>query len=118
MSLRQCVLAAVLVIFGLSSVIAEQPVRRKAGNRTPTRKATVLTGVVDQIGDKFVLAGEESIRPHAILRADGFSPDNFARFVGHRVQIRGRLVIEQGEQILVVKSVSDVKNIEPESPGR
>lgn len=117
MFLQKWVLAGVLVIFGLSSVNAEQPVRRKPENRTPAREATVLTGVVDQIGDKFVLAGEESIRPQAILRADGFSPDNFARFVGHRVQIRGRLVTEQGEQILVVRSVSDVKNIEPESSG-
>jgi hypothetical protein len=97
-----------LLVCGLTIGAAEEP----SGD-----KATVLTGILDQVGNRFVLAGEEYVRPKSTLRAEGFSSDNFARFVGHRVQVRGRVLTEGGEQILVVRRVADIKRLEPD-PAR
>ena len=109
MSCLRCSLIAMLFVCGLTVAGAEEP----AGD-----KATVLTGIVDQVGNSFVLAGEECVRPKATLRAEGFGSDNFARFVGHRVQVRGRVLTEGGEQILVVRRVADIKRIEPDPAGQ
>jgi hypothetical protein len=70
---------------------------------------TTLTGVVDQQGEEFVLSSEDAMQTKAVLRASGFSADNFARFVGRRVEIRGELLTEGGRRILLVRRLEDLK---------
>ena len=50
----------------------------QAGTKAET--ATSLVGILDQRGDSFVLADQKRLRTEATLRAEGFHPDNFARF--------------------------------------
>ena len=116
MSQTKSALLCTLILFGLQLGAAEQQPRQNSENRNTRDKRTVLTGVVDQVGDRFVLAGEDDIRPRAILRAEGFSPDNFARFVGHHVRVRGRVLTEGSETVLVVKSVENIERTESSSP--
>ena len=115
MPLRSTLLSWSLSIFIACHLTAQQEPSRPSRS-AGVENVTTSTGVVDQVGDKFVLAGEEAIRPRAVLRAEGFSPDNFARFVGQRVEIRGRLISEGDQKILVVKSVRDIKRIDRTPP--
>lgn len=78
--------------------------------------AVTMTGILDQQGEDFVLSGEDAMRTKAILRASGFSPDNFARFVGERVEVRGELQTEGDRRILVVKRLEDLRKIDRTSP--
>lgn len=74
-------------------------------------QGTVLTGIVDQRGEEFVLSGEDAMQTQAVLRAAGFSPDNFARFVGERTEVRGELKTEGERRVLVVKRIEDLKKL-------
>lgn len=85
--------------------------------QTPDKK-TVYTGVIDQQGGSYVLAGEEEIRAKAVLRAEGFSEDNFARFIGQRVEILGQLQTEGERTMLIVRSIADIRKLSPESKGK
>jgi hypothetical protein len=73
---------------------------------------TTLTGIIDQQGKEFVLSGEDAMQTKALLRASGFSDDNFARFVGLRVEVRGELRTEGDRRILIVKRLEDLKKLE------
>jgi hypothetical protein len=77
------------------------------------QSATTLTGVVDQKDGQFVLSSEDTMQPAAVLRAKGFSADNFARFVGLRVQVRGQLTTEGDRRVLTVTSLDDLKSVGP-----
>lgn len=77
------------------------------------QSATTLTGVLDQKGSEFVLSGENAMQPAAVLRSKGFSDDNFARFVGLRVQVRGALTTEGDRRVLTVTSLDDLKSLGP-----
>jgi hypothetical protein len=88
-----------LAAAGLSAADSKQPV------------ITTLTGLVDQQGEEFVLSGEDAMQTKAVLRASGFSPDNFARFVGERVEARGELTTEGDRRVLTVRRLEDLKKV-------
>jgi DNA/RNA endonuclease YhcR with UshA esterase domain len=69
----------------------------------------IFKGVIDQRGSEFVLADSESLEKIAELRGLGWSKDNFARFVGEFVEVKGRMVTERGEKILLVRAIEDIK---------
>lgn len=77
------------------------------------QSVTTLTGVIDQQGDDYVLSGDESMKTNAVLRAQGFSQDNFARFVGNRVEVRGEMRTEGDRRILTVTSLDHLKRLGP-----
>ena len=76
-------------------------------------KMQTITGVVDQTGGSFVLSTEDRLRPIAQLRAQGFSEDNFARFVGLKVRITGNLGGNGDARVLTVRSLNDIVRIGP-----
>jgi hypothetical protein len=50
---------------------------------------TSLTGCVDQQDGRYILISDRTRDPIASLEADGFPTEGFARFVGHKVTVRG-----------------------------
>ena len=81
--------------------------------REAKQSVTTLTGVIDQEGEDYVLTGEEAMKTTAILRARGFSQDNFAHFVGNRVQVRGEMATEGDRRILTIRSLNDLTRLGP-----
>jgi hypothetical protein len=84
------------------------------GSREAPAKATTMTGVVDQVGSEYVLLRGKHMEDKTYLRAQGFSPDNFARFVGLRVQVEGRISTEGDRRVLVIRNLSSFKQLPPE----
>ena len=82
-------------------------------NEQKSAKTETLEGVIDQTGGVFVIAGADRIRPIAKLRAEGFTENNFARFLGLKVRIKGTMVTEQDEKFFIVRSLDDIKAIGP-----
>ena len=93
--------ALFLLLFGAACFAADRKV-----------PPTTLTGMLDQRGEEFVLASEDAMKTEAVLRAHGFSGDNFARFVGQRVEVRGEIRTEGERRILVVRRLEDLKKAE------
>jgi hypothetical protein len=74
----------------------------------PAAKAS-LTGCVDEHGGQYVLTNDTNLQPTARLQPAAGSPeDNFARHMGHKVTVRGRLSKEEPLPIMTVESVETV----------
>ena len=107
-------LSVLLLVACMGVVPAAQQKGAKGRDRAEAKQAlTTLTGVLDQNGDDFVLSGEDAMRTVAVLRAQGFTADNFARFVGNRVEVRGELISEGERRVMVVKSLDHLKKLGP-----
>lgn len=106
-----------LSVFLLAACISLAPAAdkdTKSRNRTEAKQVlTTLTGVIDQAGDEFILSSEDTMGTKAVLRAQGFTADNFARFVGNRVEVRGEMQVEGERRVLMVKSLDHLKPLGP-----
>ena len=103
---------AVVLLFALSaSMIPAQSTAKSRKGAEAKQSVTTLTGVLDQKGEDYVISGEDAMQPAAVLRASGFSPDNFARFLGMKVQVRGEVSTDGDRRILTMKSLDDVKSL-------
>jgi hypothetical protein len=78
--------------------------RSRAGDQS-------ITGCLDQQGETYVLRELTAARAVTTLRGKGFSDDNFARYVGHKVTIHGNME-KQGDS-----SVFNVTKVDDAGPG-
>jgi hypothetical protein len=103
----------------LTMSAADRDKDSKSRNRAETRQTqNTFVGVIDQTGNDFILTYEDSMEKKALLRSQGFSSDNFARFVGHRVEVRGDIEAEGERQVLTVKSLNNLKRIDESQTQR
>jgi len=70
---------------------AQTPASPKKG--TDSKKKTVpqasLSGCIDQQEGRYVLIDDRTMNPVADLDADGFPTEGFAKYMGHKVTVRG-----------------------------
>lgn len=85
-------------LLGFAVLAAPEDKKAKPG------KNVVLTGCLDERGEKYVLAEDTELKKITELRGKGFSDDNFARFVGHRVRVHG----SPGEAVFHVTRIEDL----------
>jgi len=107
-------LIAVLILAVGVAVAAPQ-----AGKAKPAAKAS-LTGCVDEKDGQYVLTNDTNLQPTARLKPAAGSPeDNFARYVGQKVAVRGVLSKEEPLPIMTVESVQTVsQTCAPASQGQ
>ena len=73
-----------------------------------------VTGIVDQQEADFIVSDAEKRQPIAVLQGVGFDNQNFARFVGKPVRVKGTLIQEKGRNVLRVRQIADIQEIAPE----
>jgi hypothetical protein len=79
------------------------------GSQSRALKPESLTGCVDQRGETYVLAGA-TMKEGARLSGKAFSSDNFARYIGQTVTVRGtvdRSVSPAVVDVVKIDAVSD-----------
>jgi len=70
-----------------------------------------LTGCIDERDGQYVLTNDTDLQPIARLQpAAGSAEDNFARHMGHKVTVRGKLVKEGVPPLMTVTGVETVSN--------
>jgi len=52
-------------------------------------KTDSLTGCIDQQEGRYVLVNDSTLSAIAVLEADGFPTEGFAKHMGHKVTVRG-----------------------------
>jgi hypothetical protein len=72
-----------------------------------TEKAKTLSGCLDQRGESYVLMGTSATGVLATLQGKGFSNDNFARYVGHKVTLHGEIQKDGETTVMHVTRVED-----------
>lgn len=77
--------------------------------QTPRSVKDSLTGCVDERDGQFVLTNDTNLEPMARLQpASGSAADNFARHMGHKVKVRGKLSQAETLPVMTVASVETV----------
>src|SRR5437588_3330722 len=51
--------------------------------------AASLTGCIDEQNGRYILVDDRNLNPVANLEADGFPTEGFAKYMGHKVTVRG-----------------------------
>jgi hypothetical protein len=107
----------VLVLLMLA--VSAAPAAQQPGQAKPAAKAS-LTGCVDERDGRYVLTNDTNLQPTARLQPAAGSPeDNFARYMGQKVTVRGTLSKEEPLPTLTVESVKFVsQTCAPASEGQ
>ncbi|HET8548532.1 MAG TPA: hypothetical protein VFL57_11030 [Bryobacteraceae bacterium] len=97
-----------------ASTVSAQERKPRARPKRETTQAAI--GCVDQRGETWILTGDRALRRVLTLQGDGFSNDNFARYLGHKVRVQGRLA-ETGSSIFRVREITTItETCKPDEP--
>lgn len=108
--------ASLAVLIGLSVLIpvalpaAQAPASQKKQSETKKKAApqASLSGCVDQQDGHYVLVDDRALSPVADLEADGFPTEGFAKYMGHKVTVRGTSNPGSTRQAFKVRSVETI----------
>jgi len=87
-----------------------QPKPESKEKADPKDQTASLTGCVDEQEGKWVLVNDQTMAVIANLAADGFPPEAFAKFMGHKVNVRGTASSGGSSstfRVREIKSISD-----------
>jgi len=84
------------------------PAQKK--KKSPAKMDTI-TGCVDEKSDVYIIRTDDTLKELATLEPVGFDRTNFARFVGHKVEVSGQLVTSTEPPTIRVSSLDHIKNI-------
>lgn len=86
---------------------------------TGKSEVKTLTGCIDeQPGSRYTLIGAEKREVRAELEAIGFAAQNFARFLGHSVSIRGEVLSDRTPPLIRIKAMGDIKELSDHCAAR
>ena len=78
---------------GQSTVAQGAPAQSKQNQDPPKREQKArtdsLTGCIDQQDGRYVMVNDRNLSAVALLEADGFPTEGFAKHMGHKVTVRG-----------------------------
>ncbi|MFN7992964.1 MAG: hypothetical protein U0Q18_05160 [Bryobacteraceae bacterium] len=87
-------------------------------NRARPDAKDSLTGCVDERDGIYVLTNDTNLKVIARLRpVEGSPDDRFARHLGHKVTVRGKLSNEGSPPVMTVKSVDTISEACASAPG-
>jgi len=70
-----------------------------------------LTGCIDQQDGRYVLVNDHTLSPVAVLEADGFATEGFAKHMGHKVTVRGVSSPAGAVPIFKVRGIETISDI-------
>jgi hypothetical protein len=70
-----------------------------------------LTGCIDEQEGRYVLVDDHSMSPVAVLEAEGFPAEGFAKHMGHKVTVRGVSSPADPLPIFKVRGIETVSDI-------
>ena len=106
------------VLIALVLVCAAMVPAQTRKNTKSAAKAS-LTGCVDEKDGQYVLTNDRNLQPIARLEPSaGTAEDNFARHMGHKVTVRGKLAQQEPLAVLTVEGLETVsETCAPASEG-
>jgi hypothetical protein len=98
-------LSIVVALASLLSANPEEKHQKKPASASEKTQSS-LTGCLDQRGERYILASEADMSKVTALKAKGMPDDNFARYIGHKVTVRGA---QNGDifEVVKIENISD-----------
>ena len=69
-----------------------------------------MTGCIDEQAGRYVLTNDRDLALIAILEADGFPTEAFAKHLGHKVTVRGTIIPGAPQPTFKVRTVAPVSD--------
>jgi hypothetical protein len=105
------VFAAILFAFhSPSAAPAPQQENRQQPKKDAKSPSDSMTGCVDEQDGSYVLTNDRDLALIAILQADGFPTEAFAKHVGHKVTVRGTAIPGGTHPTFKVRSIAAVSD--------
>lgn len=103
-----------VAVFAGGSMEGQQKQEPSKSKRSPG--AASMAGCVDQQDGRYVLVDERSLSPIADLVAEGFPMEGFAKYLGHKVIVRGTSKPGETRPLFRVRGIEAVSDVcAPES---
>ena len=100
-------LSAIFVIGSSAAALAEQEPQPQKESKS---QSASMTGCVDEQNGRYVLTNDTDLALIAILEADGFPTEAFAKHLGHKVTVRGTVIPGGTQPTFKVRSVAAVSD--------
>jgi hypothetical protein len=92
-------------------LLVSAPLAGTAQSGKADGKNQVMTGCLDEKPGIYVLRTDDNLKEIAQLEPVGFEKQLFARYVGHKVSVSGKLIGSTEPPTLRVSSVASIKDI-------
>lgn len=98
---------SLLALLILAGCVAAAPPPQTGKSSKPAKAS--LTGCVDERDGQYVLTNDTTLQPTARLQPAAGSPeDNFARHMGHKVTVRGKLLKQDPLPVMTVEGIETI----------
>jgi hypothetical protein len=98
-----------LAAVSVSATPAPQQEKQEQKKESKSAGAS-MTGCVDEQNGRYVLTNDSDLALIAILEADGFPTEAFAKHMGHKVTVRGTVIPGGPHPTFKVRSVAAVSD--------
>jgi hypothetical protein len=85
-------LSAVVLAIGLSHAAPAPQEQKQQPKKESKSTSDSMTGCVDEQSGRYVLTNDRDLALIAILEADGFPTEAFAKHMGHKVTVQGTII--------------------------
>jgi hypothetical protein len=86
----------------------QQPKTESKDKADPKDQTAALMGCVDEQDGKWVLVNDQTMAIIAILAADGFPLEAFAKYMGHKVDVRGTVIPGGSSSTFKVREIKTI----------
>jgi hypothetical protein len=98
-----------LLSLPVAGVPQEPPTKQaKQPKKAEPKGAALLSGCVDEHNGQYVLIHDQTRELIANLEAEGFPTENFAKYLGHKVTVRGTSNPNGAHPVFKVRSVETI----------
>jgi hypothetical protein len=92
----------------MTSSQSQQPKAESKDKADPKDQTSALMGCVDEQDGKWVLVNDQTMAIIANLAADGFPTEAFAKYMGHKVNVRGTVIPGGSSSTFKVREIKSI----------
>jgi len=99
-----------MLAIGLCSAAPAPQQEQQQPKKEQSKSNDSMTGCVDEQAGRYVLTNDRDLALIAILQADGFPTETFAKHVGHKVTVRGTAIPGGTHPTFKVRSIAAISD--------
>jgi hypothetical protein len=104
-------IAAVALPAGWSSqTLGKSPEKKGSKGRESQSATRSLTGCIDEQDGGYVLVDDRNVQRIAVLEPGAFPKEGFAKYLGHKVTVRGESTSQNNQAAIRVRAIVNISD--------